>query len=113
MPCHATPPIPWVLLNYMYPILSLTNPTPCPCPCLRQFLDRHGALLSGFKGRDGGNDKDKDKDKDSSNGAAATDGQSGSVAVVVVVGTAGFALKVLEDVTAAFLQQVVRPTHIH
>ena len=97
----------------MYPILSLTNPTPCPCPCLRQFLDRHGALLSGFKGRDGGNDKDKDKDKDSSNGAAATDGQSGSVAVVVVVGTAGFALKVLEDVTAAFLQQVVRPTHIH
>lgn len=59
-----------------------------------QFLDRHGPLLTGFKARDG--NKDKDSNSDGSSGGS----------VVVVAGAAGFALKVLEDITAAFLQQV-------
>ena len=61
-----------------------------------QFLDRHGPLLTGFKLRDGGKDNDKN--------ATNSDGLGGSA--VVAAGSAGFALKVLEDITAAFLQQV-------
>ena len=80
-----------------------------------QFLDRHGALLAGFTLKAGG------KEKDSTTATAITNGDgddgqgglTGAVAVTVVGGAAGFALKVLEDITAAFLQQVITPTHPH